>query len=69
MYTPRPIFALAAMLALTLNLAVRAQQGHPTRLNIGTTPSPQELARFFAIPPDGRGLPLGKGTYAAGQKV
>ena len=69
MYTPRPIFALAAMLALTLNLAVRAQQGHPTRLNIGTTPSPQELARFFAIPPDGRSLPLGKGTYAAGQKV
>jgi len=63
MYTPRPIFALAAVLALTQ--AVSAQQMH----DFGTTPSPQELARFFAIPPDGRGLPVGKGTYAAGQKV
>jgi S-disulfanyl-L-cysteine oxidoreductase SoxD len=63
MYTPRPIFALAAVLALTQ--AVSAQQMH----DFGTTPSPQELARFFAIPPDGRGLPVGKGTYAVGQKV
>jgi S-disulfanyl-L-cysteine oxidoreductase SoxD len=63
MYTPRPIFALAAVLALTQ--AVSAQQMH----DFGTTPSRQELARFFAIPPDGRGLPVGKGTYAAGQKV
>jgi cytochrome c len=63
MYTPRPIFALAAALALTQ--AVSAQQMH----DFGTTPSPQELARFFAIPPDGRGLPVGKGMYAAGQRV
>ena len=55
----RPIFALAAVLALTQ--AVRAQDGYPARLNIGTAPSPQELAPFYAIPPDGRGLPPGKG--------
>jgi S-disulfanyl-L-cysteine oxidoreductase SoxD len=67
MCTPRPIFALAAMLALMQ--AVCAQQAYPPQHDIGTTPSPQELARFFAIPPDGRGLPVGKGTYAAGQKV
>jgi mono/diheme cytochrome c family protein len=62
-----PIFALAAVLALTQT--VGAQQGYPERLDIGTAPSPQDLAQVFAIPPDGRGLPPGKGTYAAGQKV
>jgi cytochrome c len=67
MYTPKSIFALAAMLALTQ--AVGAQQANPRHHDIGMIPSPQELARFFAVPPDGRGLPVGKGTYAAGQKV
>jgi mono/diheme cytochrome c family protein len=63
----RPLFALAAVLALTQ--AVRAQDGYPARPNIGTAPSPQEMAQFYAIAPDGRGLPAGKGTYAEGQKV
>jgi cytochrome c len=35
----------------------------------GTTPSTAELSRFFAIRPDGRGLPVGSGTYAQGQAV
>ena len=34
-----------------------------------TTPSSAELSRFFAIPPDGRGLPSGSGTYVQGQAV
>jgi S-disulfanyl-L-cysteine oxidoreductase SoxD len=67
MCTLRPLFALAALLALTQ--AVRAQDGYPARFDIGTAPSPQELAQFYAIAPDGRGLPPGKGTYAEGQKV
>src|SRR6266851_6266922 len=67
MSTLRLTVVLAAVLALTQ--AVWAQEGYPARLNIGTPPSAQELAQFFAIPPDGRGLPSGKGTYAAGQKV
>jgi mono/diheme cytochrome c family protein len=36
---------------------------------VATTPTPQDLAELFAIPPDGRGLPPGKGTYAQGEKV
>src|SRR6266852_8948011 len=67
MSTLKPIFAIAAGLALTQT--VWAQQGYPVRLDIGTAPSPQDLAQFYAIPPDGRGLPPGKGTYAEGQKV
>jgi S-disulfanyl-L-cysteine oxidoreductase SoxD len=67
MSTLRQVFALAAVLVLTQTVA--AQEGYPVRLNLGTAPSPQDLAQFFTIPPDGRGLPPGKGTYAAGQKV
>jgi mono/diheme cytochrome c family protein len=67
MSTLNPTFALAAVLALTQTVA--SQQGYPVRLDIGAAPSPQDLAQFFAIPPDGRGLPPGKGTYVAGQKV
>jgi S-disulfanyl-L-cysteine oxidoreductase SoxD len=67
MSTLKAIFALAAVLALTKTVC--AQQGYPAHIDIGTAPSPQELARFFAIPPDGRGLPPGSGTYTGGQKV
>jgi S-disulfanyl-L-cysteine oxidoreductase SoxD len=67
MSTPRPILAAAAVLALTQ--AGAAQEGYPLRFDIGTMPSQQELSQFYAIPPNGRGLPAGKGTYAQGQKV
>src|SRR5271166_4585160 len=67
MSTLNPIFALAAVLSLTPTVA--AEQGYPARLDIGAAATPQELAKFFAIPPDGRGLPPGQGTYAQGQKV
>jgi len=55
MSTLRTILALTAVLALTQT--VQAQQGYPVRFDFGTTPTPQELAELFAIPPDGRGLP------------
>ncbi len=67
MSTLRPILALAAVLALTQT--VPAQQGYPARLDLGAAVTPQELAQFFSIPADGRGLPPGKGTYGEGQKV
>ncbi|HUH84322.1 MAG TPA: cytochrome c [Stellaceae bacterium] len=60
--------ALAAMLTLAAALPAEAQ-GYPLRLDLGTTPSPAELARMSSIPPDGRGLPPGQGTYAQGQKI
>src|SRR3954462_5864054 len=67
MCTRKSAFALAA--ALLLTATARAQDGYPLRLDIGAAPSAQELAQFFAIAPDGRGLPPGRGSYAAGQKV
>ena len=35
----------------------------------GSPVSTAELAKYFAIPPDGRGLPPGSGTATAGAKV
>src|ERR1700674_1854257 len=67
MSTSKHFLALAAVLALTQ--AAAAQQGYPARLELGTAATPQDLAPFFSIPPEGRGLPPGTGTYAEGQKV
>ena len=62
--------AAALVAALTLAPAAFAQQsGYPLRLDLGTTPSPQELAAMSSIPPNGRGLPPGKGSYAEGQQI
>ena len=44
-------------------------QSYPEHYGFGSTPSAAELGRFFAIAPDGAGLPPGKGTPAAGKKV
>jgi cytochrome c len=44
-------------------------RGDAPQYGFGTTPSSAELSRFYAIPPDGRGLPSGSGTYAQGQAV
>jgi mono/diheme cytochrome c family protein len=40
-----------------------------THFGFGSAATPQELAGFFAIAPDGRGLPPGRGTAAEGAKV
>ena len=63
----RSIFAAAAVACMTG--AGAAEEGYPLRVGLGTTPSQPDLAQFFAIPPDGRGLPAGKGTYAEGQRL
>jgi mono/diheme cytochrome c family protein len=62
---------LAASVAFAAGIAgpAAAQSGYPQRFDFGTTPSPAELAHFFAIPPDGTGLGPGKGGYAEGKKV
>ncbi len=38
-------------------------------LGLGTKATPQELSRFFAIAPDGAGLPDGSGSVAQGRQV
>lgn len=35
----------------------------------GTTPAPEELARFVSPLPDGRGLPTGSGSVAQGKEI
>ena len=61
-------------LAILLNLGLAAPAFAASvpagpSLGLGTKATPQELSRFFAIPPDGAGLPDGSGTVAQGQKV
>src|SRR5437879_3236938 len=67
MSTLKPLAVLVT--GLMLIPAAQAQQGYPARLDLGTPVTAQDLAQVFAIPPDGRGLPPGRGTYEAGQKV
>jgi mono/diheme cytochrome c family protein len=50
--------------------AVAQAQGYPAKFEFGSRPTEQEIAAVaMAIPADGRGLPPGKGDYAAGKEV
>ena len=61
----------ALALALTLSLAgiAVAQSRQDPQLGLGSPVSEAELAKFFAVAPDGRGLPPGSGTPEQGAKV
>lgn len=39
------------------------------KLGLGGAPGAAEMSRYFSYPADGRGLPPGSGTYAAGAQV
>ena len=39
------------------------------RYGFGTAATPDELAKFFSIPPDGRGLPPGSGNATKGAQI
>jgi len=39
------------------------------RYGFGTPATPDELAKFFSIPPDGRGLPSGSGNAKKGAEL
>ncbi len=63
------LLAGLAAAAASFALPALADGGDPDHYGFGTTPSPEELSRFFAIPPDGAGLPPGKGSHGEGEKV
>lgn len=64
------IFSIAAgsLVALSISAAALAQDFAP-RYGFGTPVSKEELAKYFSIPADGRGLPAGSGKVTDGAKV
>jgi S-disulfanyl-L-cysteine oxidoreductase SoxD len=71
MFTHKQIMQAAGILvavsvAAAASPALAQSQDH---YGLGTAIGPQELAKYFAIPADGTGLPPGSGTAAAGAKV
>lgn len=56
------------LIAVVMSSAANAQTVND-RYGFGSKVEPQDLAKFFAIPPDGRGLPPGSGIAATGAKV
>ena len=67
MCTPRKGLLLG--LAAASLAAAAASSPAQERLGFGTRPSDEELAQFVSPLPDGRGLPAGSGSVAAGKKV
>jgi hypothetical protein len=69
MFTPNSMLKAAGLLiAVSVSSAALAQAG-PGRYVFGTEIGPQDVAKFFSISPDGRGLPPGSGNATAGAKV
>ena len=61
---------LAAALAVLGAPDLARAQGYPSNFDFGAAASAEDIAAVaIAIGPDGKGLPVGKGDYAAGKKV
>jgi S-disulfanyl-L-cysteine oxidoreductase SoxD len=68
MFTRDAISTAAGLLtAALLSSAAGAQGAAP--YGLGSAVGPDELAKYLSVPPDGRGLPPGSGTAAAGAKI
>lgn len=66
--TTERILVAVAVALLGAGVIVNAEAQKPA-YGLGTTPSPEELAKFFSPLPDGRGLPPGSGTGEQGKVV
>ena len=63
-------YAAIGVIAVALASSVPAVSDSPDRYGIGSTPTPSEIERVnIDVMPDGRGLPEGTGTAAAGQAL
>lgn len=56
------------LVAILISSTAVAQPA-PKHYGFGTEIGPQDVAKFYAIPPDGRGLPPGSGNAMTGAKV
>ena len=61
--------ALRAVAIVSLCVASAWADAQAARYGFGAAPSHSELDRFFAIMPDGRGLPPGSGSVEQGKSV
>lgn len=68
MFTRKRVLRTVALLVAVAAASTAFAQSQSS-FGFGTPIGPQELAKFFAIPADGAGLPPGSGTAAAGAKV
>jgi mono/diheme cytochrome c family protein len=66
MCTRKLAFAAALIGATAFTQAATAQVA---RFGFGSPAAPEELSRFFSIPPDGRGLPSGSGNATKGAQI
>lgn len=66
----KPLIAAACSVALAaLPLTANAQMPPGHTFGFGTPAKPEDLTRYFSIPPSGRGLPAGSGTAEQGAKL
>ena len=65
----RWLSALAVGLALSYPASCQAQAATDANPGLGQKATPQELSQFFSYPPDGAGLPDGKGSVDQGKVV
>jgi cytochrome c len=66
MFTHKLIHAAALIGAIAFAQAASSQVA---RLGFGSAATPEELSKFFSIPPDGRGLPPGSGNATKGAQI
>jgi cytochrome c len=66
MYTRSLTLAVAITAVIAITQAASAQVA---RFGFGTPATPDELAKFFSIPPDGQGLPPGSGNATKGAQI
>jgi cytochrome c len=67
MYTLKIVIA-AALIIGTIAFTQTAS-AQVARYGFGTAATPEELSKFFSIPPDGRGLPPGSGNAGKGARI
>jgi len=69
MFTRNACISAASLCLAILSLTVSALAQDTTHFGFGSPATQQELGLFFAIPPDGRGLPPGSGDAGIGAKI
>ena len=65
----RSLCIAAIFIAVVAEPLGASAQVQNLRYGFGTAATPDELSKFFSIPPDGRGLPPGSGNATKGAQI